>query len=97
MKTGTKLDQNKLDHWLVPVKSMNEVIRVLMFGAKKYAPDNWQKITDPKQRYFNACLRHVNQWREGETLDKESGRHHLAHAVCCLLFVLWFELRGEGK
>ena len=27
----------------------------------------------------------------GEQLDPESKLPHLAHAVCCLLFILWFE------
>jgi hypothetical protein len=27
-------------------------------------------------------------WKSGETLDPESGKHHLAHAMCCAMFLL---------
>jgi len=27
--------------------------------------------------------------------DPESGEHHLAHAGCCLVFLLWFEVNGR--
>ena len=36
-----------------------------------------------------ACHRHLQAWWSGERLDKESGLPHLAHAVCCLLFLMW--------
>jgi hypothetical protein len=26
-------------------------------------------------------------WKEGEQIDPESGKHHLAHALCCLTFL----------
>jgi hypothetical protein len=39
-------------------------------------------------------MRHVHAWRAGETKDPESGLHHLAHAGCCLLFMLWLDDRG---
>ena len=33
------------------------------------------------------------EW-QGEQTDSESGKHHLAHAVCCLMFLMWFDLVG---
>jgi len=33
-------------------------------------------------------LRHLTAWWAGEDLDPESGLHHLAHAACCLMFLL---------
>ena len=35
-----------------------------------------------------AMRRHVSAFRQGERVDPDSGKHHLAHAVCCLLFML---------
>jgi len=26
-------------------------------------------------------------YKQGETIDADSGRHHLAHAICCLMFL----------
>jgi hypothetical protein len=31
--------------------------------------------------------RHIWAWKEGEQNDPETGRHHLAHAMCCLMFL----------
>ena len=39
------------------------------------------------RRYFDALQRHVWSWKQGEQIDPESGIHHLAHAMCCLMFL----------
>jgi hypothetical protein len=85
---GVKYDSDKLDWSLVPVDSMEKVIEVLMFGAKKYAPGNWKKVEDAERRYYNAAMRHLTATQRGEELDPETGLAHLAHAACCLLFLL---------
>ena len=87
---GIKFDAEK-DQWmLLPFDVLREVVRVLMLGAKKYSPDNW-KYVKPKERYFDACIRHLTAWQSDEKLDKESGLSHIAHAICCLIFLLWHE------
>ncbi len=85
---GRKDDSGKLRYDLLPWKSLREVVGVLTFGAIKYAPDNWRHVPDAKARYTSAFFRHVEAWRGGETHDPETGLHHLAHAICCLLFLL---------
>lgn len=84
-----KHDQDKSDWSLVPWSSMRQVLTVLEIGAKKYSADNWQKGTE--DRYKKALLRHVLAYAEGEKLDQETGLHHLAHAACNCLFILWFK------
>jgi hypothetical protein len=51
----------------------------------------WQKVPNAKERYFAALMRHLTAWWDGERADPESGLHHLAHAGCCLLFLIWFD------
>lgn len=97
MKTGTKLDSEKARWDLLPLGPMRAVIDVLGFGIRKYAVDNWQHVKDAERRYYAATMRHVTDWRRGERLDPESGKHHLAHAVCCLLFLLWFDEQPQKK
>lgn len=75
-------------------RSLHEVARVLTFGANKYAEDSWQTAPNAAVRYENALDRHLNAWKMGEGYDPESGLHHLAHAACNVLFILWFELKG---
>jgi len=94
MKEGTKLDDGKLRWDLLPLAEIEEVVKVLTYGAEKYAPDNWQKVETPIERYYAAMMRHITAWRaHNESLDKESGLPHLAHAICCLVFIVWHERR----
>lgn len=95
MSKGKKFDEGKLRWLLLPLVAVREVVRVLEFGAKKYGADNWQGLPNAEDRYLNACLRHIVAYREGEVLDHESGLHHLAHAACCLLFVIYLDKRGK--
>lgn len=88
---GVKHDGEK-DRWdLLPLRAVRGVVKVLTFGARKYAPDNWRKVPDARPRYYAASMRHLAAWWEGEERDPESGLPHLAHAACCLLFLLALE------
>lgn len=84
---GRKFDGGKLEYGLLPPFALEEIVKVLTFGAQKYERDNWQKVPDSKRRYFDALQRHVWAWKRGEQFDPESGIHHLAHAMCCLMFL----------
>lgn len=85
---GQKHDQGKPQWNLLPWVALAEVVEVLTFGAVKYAPENWRHVADPINRYSAAALRHISAFMRGEERDPETGLHHLAHATCCLLFLL---------
>ena len=85
---GTKYDHGKPILGAVPPHAELAVGRVLTFGAEKYARGNWDKVEDHENRYMDAALRHLNAHRRGELTDSESGESHLAHAACCILFML---------
>ena len=89
--TGTKYDDGKTPWGLLPINSVKQIVDVLAFGAKKYSPNNWKKIKNGKSRYWDACIRHLMAWKAGERIDSESGLPHLAHAGCCILFLMWFD------
>ena len=84
---GRKFDGGKPQYGLLPPLALEETAKVLTFGAQKYEPDNWKYVPDSKRRYFDALNRHLWAWKEGEKMDPESGKHHLAHAMCCLMFL----------
>ena len=88
---GKKLDQNKPRMSLLPKGALNAVIRVLEFGATKYQVDNWKHVPEAKTRYYDAMQRHIDAWWQGEQKDPETGEHHLAHAICCGMFLWWFD------
>lgn len=89
--TGVKADDGKLRHSLLPQGALDEVLKALEFGAKKYAVDNWQRVEDAETRYYDAAHRHLAAYWNGESTDPESGKHHLAHAICCAMFLMWFD------
>jgi len=73
---------------------LEETAKVLEFGAKKYDRCNWSKCDNP-ERYTSALLRHVSAWHNGEDCDQETGLSHLAHAMCCLMFLAEINLTKE--
>lgn len=94
---GQKFDTDKPLMSLLPPNTQLAVARVLTFGARKYAPDNWRQVPDLQRRYLDAALRHINAVQCGETDDVESGEHHYAHAICCLMFMLEDTLLKEAR
>jgi len=91
---GMKFDGDKPRYDLEQVRANEEVINVLTFGAGKYADNNWRELDDAHKRYYAASRRHLAAYKKGETIDPESGFHHLAHAICCLNFMLEVELEN---
>lgn len=88
---GRKYDSNKPRYSLLPENTILNVIQVLEYGAEKYEPDNWKHVPSARTRYYDAAMRHIDNWWNGSEVDEESSLPHLAHAICCLLFLLWFD------
>lgn len=94
-KASVKHDSGKLRFELLDPEFEFEVVEILTHGAEKYGAMNWQNLPDARPRYYAALRRHENAWARGERIDPESGKPHLAHAACNLMFLLWLE-RGEA-
>ena len=91
---GMKFDGDKPMTELYPVDAYMGTCRGLTYGAKKYAPRNWEKGIK-FGRVFGALLRHLFAWWKGEDVDPESGLHHLDHAGCCLAFLQQYTTQRE--
>ena len=85
-----KFDQDKLPLNLLSTEALNQTAAVLKFGAQKYAEHNWRKGFT-WSRPLAAAMRHLTAFNDGEDKDPESGLSHLAHAACCIMFLLEFE------
>lgn len=88
--TGVKNDQGKADMSLLSPIALLKISEVMTFGKKKYSANNWRGgfvWTRP----LAAALRHIFAYLSGQDVDPETGISHLAHASCCLMFVLEFE------
>lgn len=92
---GKKFDTNKPDFSLLPPEALVEVVEILTFGKAKYGAHNW-RAGFVWSRISAAVLRHLFAWIGGEDNDRESGKSHLAHAICGLLFLLTFSKTKTG-
>lgn len=90
---GVKHDQAKPRWDLLPFDAAARVVDVLTFGAVKYGDRNWERGLD-YGRVYAAAMRHLTAWWAREDKDPETGIEHLAHAACCCLFLLSYQVRG---
>lgn len=86
-KGGVKFDGDKPRMDLLDRYAIEQLAMVLGFGAKKYAAHNWRQGL-AYSRLTAAALRHIHAFNDGEDLDPESGLPHIAHAMCCCMFLL---------
>lgn len=83
----------KLKWDLLDLAVLEELVQVLTHGAEKYSAHSWQRV--PQTEYFAALMRHLTAHQKGEELDQESKLPHLAHALCDLYFLLWFDMQDR--
>ena len=81
---------------LLPYAALSEVVNVFWHGAQKYGERNWEKGM-PYSDVFGGVMRHLTEWWEGNDLDSETKLNHLAHACAGILFLLSYQIFGDGK
>lgn len=89
---GVKNDLKKVRWDLIPSDALEEVAKVLSYGAHKYAERNWERGIS-WHRCFRAIMNHAWYWWRGQTKDPETGYSHMAHVACNALFLTAYELR----
>lgn len=88
----TAQGMKKLPIQYVPTKALLYLALVMEGGAIKYGPYNFRDDKITASVYFDAMMRHLLQWWNGETYDDESGQPHLAHVMaCCAILIDGFE------
>jgi hypothetical protein len=93
--TAKKYDSEKARVDLLPTLALIETAKVLAFGAEKYGENNWRGGFK-WSRLLGALLRHTFAFMRGEYIDEETGLSHMAHAACCVLFLLEHIILGYG-
>ena len=81
---------------MAPMEVMAETARVLEYGAKKYDAWNWAK--GMSWQSVIACMaRHLlgtpdwpGMWQEPRGADRDSGRQHIGHVGCNVMFLLQY-------
>lgn len=71
---------------MLDLTCMEPGVRVLEFGAEKYARDNWRKGM-PISELLDSMLRHVAALERGEWIDPESKLSHIGHIQCNAMFL----------
>ena len=93
--TGGEKGQKEDRYDLIPPEFEDALARHYARGAGKYAPRNWEKGYK-----WSLCLRalrsHLNAWQRGESIDLETGSHHLVAVAWHAIALFIFELRGLG-
>lgn len=79
----------------VPTGPLMEVGLAMMEGGRKYGTHNYRAIGVRMSTYYDATLRHLTAWWEGENIDPDSGVHHLTKAIACLFVVRDSMLMGN--
>ena len=69
----------------VPAPVMLEVGLAMLEGARKYGRHNYRAVGVRGSVYYDAALRHLMAWWEGEDIDPGSGLSHIAKATACLM------------
>lgn len=86
---AVKFDSGKPPMSLLSRTALEEIAKVLEFGAQKYGKNNY-KTGMNWSRVLDAPLRHIYAFIDKEDNDPESGISHIAHACCSLMFLLEF-------
>lgn len=87
--SGARYNSGKPDFSLLPLSTLEDEVRVWMYGEKKYSRDNWKRGMAWSVP-FASLLRHLTAWQRGEENDPESGLPHLAHAMCNLRMLTYY-------
>jgi hypothetical protein len=81
------MSDGKVPIHCVPTKPLLEVGLAMMEGGRKYGTHNYRDCGVRMSTYYNACMRHLMSWWEGENTDPDSGVPHLIKAIACLFVV----------
>lgn len=87
-ETGTRHNVDKRRWSLVDFDALEDMVKVLEFGAKKYADHNWNKGLLTTET-VESLMRHLVAYLNGQDDDSESGLPHAGHILCNAMFLAY--------
>lgn len=78
----------------VPAPVLMEVGLAMFEGARKYGRHNYRVIGIRSSVYYDAVMRHLMAWWEGEDIDPDSGLSHVTKAMACLAVLRDAQMNG---
>jgi len=81
------LGVKKVPMHCIPSGPLLELGLAMMEGGRKYGSHNYRAIGARTSVYYDAAMRHLIAWWEGEDIDPDSGIHHLTKAAACIFVI----------
>jgi hypothetical protein len=81
----------------LPMPVVAEVGLAMLEGARKYGRHNYRVAGVRASVYFDAVMRHMAQWWEGEDLDPDSDLSHVTKAIASLVVLRDSMMRGNWQ
>ncbi len=78
----------------VPANVLAEVGVAMLEGSVKYGRHNYRAAGVRASVYYDALMRHMISWWEGEDLDPDSGMSHITKAIACLTVLRDAQMQG---
>lgn len=69
----------------------------MLEGARKYGRFNYREKGVLASVYYDAVMRHMIDWYEGEDLDPDSGLSHVTKAIATLVVLRDAMIQGKFK
>lgn len=69
----------------VPAEVFAEVGLAMLEGARKYGRHNYRAAGVRYSVYYDAAIRHLMAWWEGQDVDPDSGLSHITKAIAGLV------------
>lgn len=79
----------------IPSPVIAEVGVGMLEGASKYGRHNFRCIGVRGSVYYDATMRHLMAWWEGEDIDADSGLSHVTKAICSLVVLRDAMMQGK--
>ncbi len=82
---------------VVPTPFIHALGLAMLEGSLKYGRHNYRSAGIRYGVYYDAMMRHMNAWWEGEDIDPDSGLPHPVKAAACCAILFDAILRQNGN
>lgn len=79
----------------IPTPVLYEIGMGMYEGGWKYREANWRVIGVRASVYYDAALRHLTAWWDGEDIDPQSQIHHISKVMSCLAVLRDCQMQSE--
>ena len=86
---------SKVPFSTISAQVLGELGLAMLEGALKYGRHNYRVSGVRASVYYDAALRHLLAWWEGQDIDPDSGLPHVVKAIACLAVVRDSQIQGN--